>query len=66
MLRVGAEAAFLVGLAVLEVALEPDHLTVPLNARMWVAMRPRNQPSWLMMTAQPANAVSASSSASRD
>src|SRR6185369_16977098 len=32
---------------------------------MWVAMRSRNQRSWLMMTAQPAKSSSASSSARR-
>ncbi len=35
----------------------------PSNARMWVARRSRNQRSWLMITAQPANSSSASSSA---
>src|ERR1700756_1523133 len=30
---------------------------------MWVAMRSRNQRSWLMMTAQPAKSSNASSSA---
>src|SRR5436305_856653 len=33
------------------------------KARMWVAMRSRNQRSWLMITAQPAKSSSASSSA---
>src|SRR5919108_471532 len=35
----------------------------PSKARMWVAMRSRNQRSWLMTTAQPAKFSKASSSA---
>jgi hypothetical protein len=61
---VGAEAALAVGLVVLVVALEPDTTWLsPSKARMWVAMRSRNQRSWLMTTAQPGKSSSASSSA---
>ena len=60
-----AEAALAVGFVVLEVALEPHTWLSPSNARMCVAMRSRNQRSWLMTTAQPAKLSSASSSARR-
>jgi len=48
---VDAEPALLVGLVVLEIALEPLDVAVPSKASMWVAMRPRNQRSWLMIMA---------------
>ena len=53
-------AVLLVGL---EVALEPRDCESPSNASTCVATRSRNQRSWEMTTAQPANASSASSSA---
>ena len=42
-----------------------NHVTCesPSKARMWVAIRSRNQRSWVMTTAQPAKSSSASSSA---
>ena len=59
----GAKAAVTVDLVVLVVALEPDDLAVAFE-RQDVGRDPvRNQRSWLITTAQPANDSSASSSA---
>ena len=63
--RLGGVGArrFFVLLVLVVVALEPHTCESPSNARMCVAMRSRNQRSWLITTAQPAKSRSASSSA---
>ena len=64
--RVCALAAVVVLVVVLVIALEPlDVAESPSKARMWVAMRSRNQRSWEITTAQPANSPSSASSRAR-
>jgi ribosomal protein L3 glutamine methyltransferase len=61
--RICTQPALLVGLVILEIALEPLDVAVALEGEHVGGERSRNMRSWLMITAQPANSSSASSSA---